>query len=584
MRNLYRLLELPWLTPKTRGWLAFCSILLLCGLHVLILWRWLEAHVLPNGYQNEIFHLDNALELYLAVLRWDRHVLHGLLFEQYWPPLPSLVGLPFMHFGELSRNGLVLSGSVWLCGLLLGVYLLGARVSSRTTGWLAALLLALFPSIYGNLRHFEPNVALTATCVLSLYALVRSHHFVHRGWSVCFGLSAGLALLTDRLSALFFLLGPCALVAWEALLGGKHPVRRRRRVIGALCLAGVACLAVCGYFYWNFFRLYTSELLPQATVGEILSTGERSEFRDPWALSSWTFYLATLLDSQVGFGLGLLLLPGLFLALRRPEPGSRVLWVALGVPLLLFSLIQKKQLYYTIPLLPWVALLAAEGIGRVRGTLKGVWIGGLLLVGTHQLLLTSFGMPILPERVVVPLSVPVLLDLGWLGGRSPLPEAWVSPRYPQSTPPMREDLRVPELLHALGQVKPTPPGFRILTFSEDSLYFEGYLSFFVHAAYPHATVNGLIQNPIGFYENLKLLDALVYVSTTDHTFPTEGSVREALRARGQERDLSDRPILAHLLALEPHLEAVASLPLSHGAVVHVLRRKGWGSRGESTQP
>lgn len=574
-------------------------LMVLLGAQAWGLTVWLQAHVLPNGYQNEIFHLGNALDLFSALRQHDLRLVHDLLFTQYWPPLHYLSAFPFLSFG-IERDHFVYSNLFFLLLLLYTVYRLGSRLESRGAGVLAAVLVSLFPAIYGNLRHFEPNVPLTALVSLSLWWLLLSHRFAHRRYSVLFGLAVGLTMMVDRISGAFFVVLPAGLELLIALSQERWSVRTRalspraRQLLLHLGLAVLMSLVVCGYFYFNFFRLYTEEILPQAVAGEILSTGEQSEFRAPFALTTLLFYPNTLLDGQVGFGLGLLMLPGLVMSLFRSDRRLRLLWIWLLTPLMLFTIIQKKQLYYTIPILPAFALLSSIGMvrwleGRLRLGRVGeglslrlpglLSIAGVLLIGCHQYALTSFNRPILPERVMLPVGRPVLLDLSWLGGRSPFPVEWVSPRYPQSWPPVRDDLRVPEILAGLQDVRGTLPAFRVETFSEDSFFFEGYLTFFIRCAHPDAIVNGLIQNPQGFYENLRLMDAFVYITNGRRTFPTPESIQSLVVSRGQMKDFEGLPITSVLLGAESRLELKSTLPLGNGATAYVYGLKPWSAGG-----
>lgn len=581
------------LMQRLARWFPLAVLILLLLGHSVALYVWLKAHVLPNGYQNEIFHLGNALDLYNAFRGRDWRLVHDLLFTQYWPPLQYLASFPLLAF-ELSRDSFVLSNLAFLALLVWAVYRIGTRLESPAAGVLAAVLVSFFPSIYGNLRHFEPNVPLTAMVAASLWWLLLSHRFAHRGYSVWFGFFAGLTLLVDRISGAFFLFIPAGFEFLMALYADRRwqKARAQRALINALLALGM-CLLVCGYFYVNFFRFYSEEILPQAVQGEILSTGEQSEFRPPLAITTLLFYPNTLLDSQVGFGLGLLLLLPLLLVVWKGGR-LRLMWLWLLSPVVLFTLIQKKQLYYTIPILPAFAILASIGLLRLgmgTGMMTGAqrtgrdWISfvlslgwgmGILGVAFHQFMLTSFGQPILPERVVLPVK-PILLDLSWLGGRSRFPPDWVSPRYPQSWPPVTDDLQVDEILTSLRQVKSVFPTLRVETFSEDSFFFEGYLTFFVRCAHPDAIVNGLIQNPQGFYENLRLMDAFVYVTPSKRAFPTEESIREIVRMRGQFKDFENLPIVSVLLSQENKLEALSHHVLGNGSTAHVYGLKPWSA-------
>ncbi len=545
--------------------------------HALGMWRWLDRNTLPNGYQNEIFHLGNALELWVAWQERSWTVLHNLLFEQYWPPLQYLTAFPFLAAG-VSRDAFVGANLLYLALLLVSVYLLGARLDTWGTGLLAAVLLCFFPSIFGNLRHFEPNVPLTAMVACSMVLLDSSRRFSRTGRSLLFGVCAGLTMLVDRLSGAFFLAFPAAWVLVAGLASRPHHLSGRPRIVWRNAgLAVLLALLVCGYYYVNFFQYHREEVFSQVMAGEIQDTGAHSEIRDPLALTTLAFYPLTLLDGQVGFGLGLVLCLGVVLAAFRSDRRRSLLWVWLIAPLVVFTFIQKKQIYYTIPILPALALLGASGLMSLRqGWRRSLAIGVALCLGAVQYQVLSFGTSPVAERFVIPVGgTPRLVDLGVLFGRSPIPPPWVAPKYVQAQPPIDEDFRIPGILDALGNVRRATPVFRVGTFSEDSLFFEGYLTFFVRCAFPHAIVNGLIQNPEGFYENLRLMDAFVYVTASRRTFPTTESIRRVMAERHALDALEALPILSVLEVQAHKWERVATLALSTGARVHVHGLRPW---------
>jgi len=562
---------------RASRWLGRAFLVFLFAAHAAGLVHWLHRNTLPNGYQNEIYHLDNALELWVAWQERAWVLLHHLLFEQYWPPLHYVVAFPFLAV-DLSRDSFVYANLVFLALLFFSVYRLGTLLHGRTTGLIAATLVGFFPSIFGNLRHFEPNVPLTAMVAFSILVLMDTQRFARTRQSILFGLCAGLTMLVDRLSGIFFLAMPALHMMLSGLAQRSGARSARRRTVWTnVGLAVVAGLVVCGYYYVNFFQYHRQEVLSQVAAGEILDTGERSEIRDPFAPTSLLFYPLTLLDGQAGFALGLLTAMGLILVLLRGERRQYLFWTWMLAPLIVFTFIQKKQIYYTIPLLPAFAILGAAGWMSLRSRLlRTVVVVLALVLGVAQYDVLSFGSGLVPERLVVGRGVsPRVVDLSLLVGRSPIPPEWVSPRYIQSQPPIDEDFKVPRIVDAVREARGSLPRFRIGTFSEDSLFFEGYLTFFLRCAFPHAIVNGLIQNPEGFYENLRLMDVFVYVTPSRRQFPTPESVRDVMAERHALEDLEALPILSVLEAQAHKWELRTSLVLSTGVRVFVHGLRPW---------
>jgi hypothetical protein len=78
----------------------------------------------------------------------------------------------------------------------------------------------------------------------------------------------------------------------------------------------------------------------------------------------------------------------------RKKPGARAyLWLSTLAPLVLYSLIQNKNLRYTLPILPAGALVAAVGAQSLGRGCKRWVIGACLAVGALQISMTAFATP-----------------------------------------------------------------------------------------------------------------------------------------------------------------------------------------------
>jgi len=161
-----------------------------------------------------------------------------------------------------------------------------------------------------------------------------------------------------------------------------------------------------------------------------------------------------LLDSQAGLipgGLGLIAVWSWF---RRPAGSDRVVaWVCISAMVVL-TLIQKKQVYYSMPMLGCLAVLTA--ILLVDWGRKGVWCGVVaLFMGTHQVGLQLLERPLIPG------------PLGEAVGTPSLPDSWSDKDYAQARPALWLELPTEEIVEVL------PPG-EVLLFSEDPVWTETY--------------------------------------------------------------------------------------------------------------
>jgi len=117
------------------------------------------------------------------------------------------------------------------------------------------------------------------------------------------------------------------------------------------------------------------------------------------------FYPRTF-QPQVGMVVGPLFLWGL-VALRK-ERARVFLWLSALGPLLIFSLIQNKNLRYTLPIVPAIALVAAAAVRSLPPVGRRVVTALCLIAGILQVSMTAFTLP-MPPRVpglLLPLALP----------------------------------------------------------------------------------------------------------------------------------------------------------------------------------
>ena len=446
------------------------------------------ANGLMNGTQNEIWHVLNAINLWDATpwVAKDSTDLSYYLWTNYWPPGFYLFAWPFLSALGGTHHALVLSNLGHLSVLLVAVYGLGESIRGRRAGLMAMCLVMTYPSITGNMVRFEPSVALAAWVSLGALSLLRARGFIDRRWSLVFAAVSACGLMMDRLSYAFFLGVPAVFELWRGLRSG----RIRGRLVNAGLGLGVL-VVLCGYWHWNFFQLHMSEVLSQGGAGNIDSAGSYTEHRPVWSIQTWLFYGAVFLDDQAGLIPGLAGICALIAWVRRPAGVDRILAAVILSSLLVFTVIQKKQVYYTLPMLGCVAVLTAvwlSDLGR-RGL---IFFGLVLWVGLHQVGWRMLERPLLPG------------GLGHFTGASVFPEEWVDPSYPQARPPLWLDLPVDEILEEL-------PEGEVLVLSENPIWTEAYATLHLRENLEERRVWQVVGNPQRAVESLHRASALLYI-------------------------------------------------------------------------
>lgn len=436
---------------------------------------WLACNPLPDGFQNEYLLLGNAMDLWGALRSGDVWHMRWYMYTGYWPWGLYAVPWPFMAVLGPTRTALVMGNLVHLGVLLVAANTMGRALGAR---W-APVLVLLCPGVMGSLVRFEPNLAAIAWTAAGLAFLVRSRGLADRRMVLGWGAALGIGLMMDRLAVGFFLVPAIVPLLWRA---GRKGWLNLGLGIGVVGL-------ITGAYYREFFTRHSAELLSQAPVGEIDSAGTASM---AGGLIDWLYYPLVLLDSQAGPLLGGLMLFGLIGRLRGPRV---ILLASIAGGMLVFTLIAKNQVFYTLPLLGPLAVLAAtRGRWVVIGVAGGLW--SLLSVGT-----------------------------GLVPGGPWMPESWVQPRHTLARPPSHQSWPLDEAMSAMGE---SPSSIAVL--SQDHMLFEGFVVLAAREAHPNAQVRGVVLDPQGSFEELGSVEFLLWVGPTGEPRPSQAGVEAELLA------------------------------------------------------
>ncbi|HCP45341.1 MAG TPA: hypothetical protein DIU15_04835 [Deltaproteobacteria bacterium] len=524
---------------------------------------WLERNDLPNGFQNEADHLYTLTEVFFRFRDNSYADAHQAIWGEYYPPLPHAVAsLGLSAFGR-SRAVATLSLSAFLLILLAATGWLGGRIRDGPTGALAVTLLALYPSIFGNMRRYEPNLAVSALVALALALIVVRGGMRGRGTAVLLGVVCGFGMLADRVVFAVYLLLPLLIDLLRGRNEGRAAFAARLR---DWAIAGGVATLLCGYYYSNFFRIgsgHLHEVLSQVG-GEIDATGNETSVVPTWGLRGLLYYPLAWLDCQMGLALGGLTLLGIGGYLVRGRKSiaadSRSLleaWLFGG--LLLFTLLGKKQPFYSIPLLAPAALCAACGLRALPRPGLRMAVGALVLVlGVHQLafLTTHRGLVPSPGR------------WAWMAGASPFPDRWLGYEYTQAAAPFPQRLRLDHAAQLCSDERARTGKPYIYLFSEGGGAEEGQVMPTLRLYLDSRKVEGFRKSPPeALVENAPVAGCFVYIGTEGRSWPTGASLAATMRrfSAGEPQ-----PAVIDLLSsLEARAKVLGSWMGAAGEEVHV---------------
>ena len=355
---------------------------------VVVVAVWLAIDRTPPEWDHAN-HLERAVNCAEDLAQGDvRRIIERSSF--YPPIVPCGAALVY----RLVPSDAASAQSVVLAFLGLGmaaVYLLGRRLAGSTEGVVAAVIFGCAPFVVFSALRFQLDLPLAAMVALALFVVLQTDGFTRLGWSLAAGVVFGLGMLTKPPFAAYVVV-PVLLVA------ASSDRRRRGAAYAALAILVGAALSVP----WYGPRLFG--LLPQITARSFKQAAE-SGHPDPLTATALLFY-PTWLTPELGTLAVLLLLVGLGVAVVRRQ------WIAIATllaPIVLFSLLQNKNLRYMLPVLPIAAVFAGMAFGLLPGRqARTVGAVVLALVCAIQVSATALGVP---KGVTLPgLGVPLVLE------------------------------------------------------------------------------------------------------------------------------------------------------------------------------
>ncbi len=363
-----------------RPWLLLGALLAALGL-VVAIWTSMDRRPPMWDYAN---HLERALQCYRILAEPGHDRLREILeATSFYPPVTTCAaGLLYLVFPVVPLT----AQAVMLGFLALGmasVFLLGRRLLGTEAGLLAAFLLATAPFVVFSLTNFQLDVPLMGIVALSLYVLARTEGFSLTGWSLAFGVAAGIGLLTKP-PFVVYLLPPLLLVIWQAIRSNERRRRLAHVAASMVIAAGVA-------LPWYGPRLLGLPLQIMNRSFKNAAFEQKPETFSPEGL----LYYPRMFPVQFGLLAVLLFLWGIW-AVRRERAARAFLWVSALGPFVVFSLIQNKNLRYTLPILPATALIAAAGARGLGPRIRRGVTWAVVGLGALQVSMTAFALPAPP--------------------------------------------------------------------------------------------------------------------------------------------------------------------------------------------
>ena len=345
---------------------------------VTIVWVSIDRRPPESDHAN---HLERALRCHRSLADGGSSPLQAILLESsFYPPLVTcLLGLLYFvaPVAPMTAQALMLA---FLALAVAALFALGRRLLGAEAALLAAFFFATAPFVMLSLTNFQLDLPLAAMVTVTLYLLARPEAFSSWPWSVALGVTLGLGMLTKPTFATYVL----PTLSWTAWPAWRAPDRRRRLTLLVAALIIAAALALP----WYGPRLVG---LPMQVLNR--SFKQAAEVGQPEALTPASlFFYPRVLMPQFGFLAAPLLAWGLW-ALQTRRGARAFVWISALAPFVIYSLIQNRNLRYTLPILPAAALITAVGVQSLPRGMKRAAIACCIVAGALQISMTAFARP-----------------------------------------------------------------------------------------------------------------------------------------------------------------------------------------------
>lgn len=357
-----------------RDYILLTSLLLF---HTIANYIWLRKDTVPLAW-DQTTHLILSLK-YLNVLTSGLDIQKIIGISNLYPPFFHISTSPFYLLFGTSSDVACMSILAFLGILIFSVYGIGKHMYNRNTGLLSAFLVSMYPMIFGPSREYLIDVPLVAMVSLSVYLLLRTEEFKNTKCSLLFGLSLGLGMLT-KWSFIFFIIGPFLYEISKSLTSKN--LMERKETINIILAITLGILVASIWYFPNIIQLCIQLSYYSSYQGSI--EGDPAIF----SLNSILYY-PFMLIYHTFLPFVLLFLVGLAYLIPPNENRKRILILWIALPYLIFTLILNKDLRYTIPYLPAVAIISSFWIFRMKNKIRNAIIVLILIIASIQFVMIT---------------------------------------------------------------------------------------------------------------------------------------------------------------------------------------------------
>ncbi|MBU1864560.1 MAG: glycosyltransferase family 39 protein [Candidatus Omnitrophica bacterium] len=313
----------------------------------------------------DIYNENTALITKIIKIK-DLFCVPGRYSSIYYPNGLNVITLvSYLLFGK-SLFVAKMSLFPYLFILFFFTYKIGKIIYSKTVGFWAIFILFMYPMIFEASRQYQLDIPLSAMVVLTIYFLLKCNYFQNTKYSLFFGFSLGLSMLTKG-QAIFFVIGPLIIVVFKTFMlsvtTSRHSSKIKKRyniIFSFLITIFIASL------WWGNQMGSTIALMKEHIENPDLALNFNASFVNKYSLKSISYYLVKMINAlgPILYGAGL---ASILFFIKKKGYKREILLSWIIFPLLVFSFIfMGKRVRHVMPCFPAFALITAWGIDQIR--------------------------------------------------------------------------------------------------------------------------------------------------------------------------------------------------------------------------
>ena len=372
-----------------KKWAPFILVAFFCIFYAVNNYLWLKLNQCPP-VDGQAYQLEATLECSDIIAAGSKNIFQKIsqlcnyAARGFYPPLfHILVAMNNLIFGSGILVS-VMTNIYFITITFFSIYFLGKKIEDRKLGVLAVFIFSMYPMVFWLSRVPLIETALSSSVVASMACLVYTENFDKRSFSILLGLFIAMGMLIKQVF-IFHFIGPFLFIVSRSLLTRDSKISKKKLIVNILFSVGTAGVVTA---FWYLPKM--NFLWPR-----YINAGyfEDAKYNIPiFTVKSLSFYVRSLFFQQI-----LPLFSVLFFLSIKPFvlSGNRyknflIIWLI--APWIIFTLIGTKIIFYTVSILPAVALISAKGILVLKNRFAKIFlIFFWVVLGLWQYFTISFG-------------------------------------------------------------------------------------------------------------------------------------------------------------------------------------------------